>query len=305
MYENIQEYLAQLKKELRGSDPALIQDALSDAEEHLQNALEETLKKSPQISEPHALESLIEKYGTPAEVASAYKEIETRIQPTLAPTKPSKKRSFWGKFFSTAGESRTWGAFLYILISGLTAVVYGMWALMGGVFSLCSLILIIGIPVTGLFLFSLRGIALVEGRIIEALLGIRMPRKPIFFRRKLNWRQKYKTLVMESLTWKIYAYLILHFPLGLTYFLITIFLLSLSIKCVLYPVWFWVFGRPLITINQPFYPEGWSFPLIVILGIIFLFSTFHLIRFIGRFHGRFAKLMLVRKQEQTFPQGSS
>jgi hypothetical protein len=306
MIKNITEYLDKLKEEMRGCDPAIIQDALSDAEEHLQNALEEASVGSPEISEQAALESSIERYGTPMEVASAYREIESRMRPALAPSEPArtKKRSFWTKFFGAAGESRTWGAFLYILISGLTAVVYGTWALLGGAFSLFSLVLIIGIPVTGLFLLSLREIALVEGRLIEALIGIRMPRKPVFLRRGLNWRQKYKALVTESHTWKIFAYLILHFPLGFTYFFITFILLSLSLKFALYPVWFWVLGRPLITLNQPFYPNPWFIPLIAVCGIALFFASLHLIRFIGRLHGRFAKYMLIRKQEPTHQGGT-
>ncbi len=306
MIKNITEYLDKLKEEMRGCDPAIIQDALSDAEEHLQNALEEASVGSLEISEQAALESSIERYGTPMEVASAYREIESRMRPALAPSEPArtKKRSFWAKLFGAAGESRTWGAFLYILISGLTAVVYGTWALLGGAFSLFSLVLIIGIPVTGLFLLSLREIALVEGRLIEALIGIRMPRKPVFLRRGLNWRQKYKALVTESHTWKIFAYLILHFPLGFTYFFITFILLSLSLKFALYPVWFWVLGRPLITLNQPFYPNPWFIPLIAVCGIALFFASLHLIRFMGRIHGRFAKYMLIRKQEQTHQGGT-
>ena len=304
--KNVKEYLDRLKTEMRGCDPALIQDALSDAEEHLQNALEEALESSPEMSKQATLESSIGKYGTPQEVASAYREIESRMRPALAPAEPARieKRSLWAQFFGAAGESRTWGAFLYILISGLTAVVYGTWALLGGAFSLFSLILIIGIPVTGFFLLSLRGIALVEGRIIEALTGIRMPRRPVFVRRSLNWRQKYKALITESYTWKIFAYLILQFPLGLTYFLITLTLFSLALKFALYPIWFWVLKRPLITLSQPYYPNAWFIPLIAAVGIILFFSTLHFIRFIGGVHGRFAKSMLVRKQEQTHQGGT-
>jgi len=304
--KNITEYLDKLKTDMRGCDPALIQDALSDAEEYLQNALEEALESSPEISKQEALKSSVEKYGTPQEVASAYKEIESRMSPALAPAEPARteKRSFWALFFGASGESRTWGAFLYVLISGLTAVVYGTWALLGGAFSLFSLALIIGIPVTGLFLHSIRGIALVEGRIIEALLGVRMPRRPVFLRCSLNWRQKYKALITESYTWRIFAYLILHFPLGLAYFFITLTLLMLALKFALYPVWFWVLKRPLITLNQPFYPNPLFVPLIAACGIALVFISLHFIRFIGRVHGQFAKFMLVRKQEPTHQEGT-
>ncbi len=296
MAKKIEEYLEQLKKELEGADPALIQDALSDAEEHLRTAWSETIEGSSGMSEEHALGLLIDKYGSPEEVASAYKKIESRILPTLALKKPQMSRSIWAKFFSVMGDARAWGAFLYILLSGLTAVIYGMWAILGGAISFFSLVLIIGIPVTGLFLLSLRGIALMEGRIVEALLGIRMPRKPIFFRQDLNWREKYKALITEAYTWKVFAYLILHFPLGIIYFLVIPMLLALSIKCVFYPIWFWGLGRPLITFSQPLYPPALSYPLVTAVGILMLFSTLHLARFVGEMHGRFAKHMLVRKQ---------
>ena len=296
MVKKIEEYLEQLRKELGGGDSAHIQDALSDAEEHLRTALEDTIKGSPGLSEADALESLIEKYGTPVEVASAYKEIEFRMLPTLAIKKTQMPRSFWAKFFGVVVDARAWGAFLYILLSGLTAIVFGIWALLGGAFSLFSLILIIGIPVTGLFLLSIRGIALIEGRIIEALLGIRMPRKPIFLRQGLNWREKYKALTTEAYTWKVFSYLILHFPLGIFYLLVIPTLFALSIKCAIYPIWFWGLGRPLITFSQPLYPPALSYPLVIAAGILMLFSTFHLARFIGKIQGRLAKFMLVRRQ---------
>lgn len=296
MFRNIEEYLSQLKKELHGSDPALIQDALSDTEDHLRSALEEATQRAPNLAEAENLQNMLAKFGTPSEVASAYKEIEPHILPTLAAQKPRTSRSFWARFFGVAIEARTWGAVLYVLLSGLTAIVFGMWALIGGAFSLFSLVLIIGIPLTGFFLFSLRGIALMEGRIIEAMLGIRMPRKPIFLRKGLNWKEKYKALTTESHTWKVYAYMILHLPLGLIYFTAVTVLLALSIKCAIYPVWYWGLGRPLITLSQPLYPPAWTYPLVSAAGILMIFLSLHLARLIGKIHGRFAKSMLVRKQ---------
>lgn len=296
MYKKIEEYLEQLQKELSGSDPAITQDALSDAEEHFRTALDYVIEITPGISEEEALQPLIEKYGTPAEIASAYNEIESRVFPTLALKKPRDVRPFWAKFFGVAVDARTWGAFLYIFLSALTSFFFGMWILLGGAFSLFTLVLIIGIPVTGFFLLSLRGIALMEGRIVEALLGIRMPRKPTFIDKGLNWRQKYKTLVTESYTWKVFAYLILHFPLGWLHFMIVFVMFGFSIKCAFYPVWYWGLGRSLITLGQPFYPPAWSYPLVVLAGILMFFATLHLAGLIGKIHGRFAKFMLVRKQ---------
>ena len=62
------------------------------------------------------------------------------------------------------------------------------------------LILIIGLPFAGLFILSARGIGLVEGLIVEALLGIRMPRRPLFYRRNMSWWQRFKTIILDKHT---------------------------------------------------------------------------------------------------------
>jgi uncharacterized membrane protein len=299
MFKNIEEYLEKLKKELKGSDPALIQDALSDAEEHLRTALEESVEKTPGISEEEALQPLAERYGAPSEVASAYREIESRVRPSLAVSEKRVSRPHRTKFFGVVADAQAWGAFLYFLLSGLTGCIYGMWTLMGATISFFSLILIIGLPLTGLFLLSIRGIALVEGRIVEALLGLRMPRRPLFLKKDLSWSQKFKELIVESHTWKALAYLILHFPVGILYFCGAIILFSVSLKCFLYPLWYWILGRPLVTFSQPVYPPVWSIPLISIAGLLMLPLILRLAKSTGKLHARFAKFMLVQKIQES------
>ena len=298
MFKNIEEYLDKLKRELKGSDPALVQDALSDAEEHLRTALEESLENTPGISEEEALQPLVERYGSPAEVASAYKEIESRVRPALEVSETRVTRLQRARFFGVVTDAQAWGAFLYFLLSGLTGCIYGMWTLMGASISFFSLILIIGLPLTGLFLLSIRGIALVEGRIIEALLGLRMPRRPLFLKKDLSWRQKFRALIVESHTWKALAYMTLHFPLGAIYFVSAAILFAFSLKCFLYPLWYWGLGRPLITFSQEFYPPVWSIPLISIAGIALLLLILHLAKSAGKLHARFAKFMLVQKLQE-------
>ncbi|MCK4785045.1 MAG: hypothetical protein KAV87_14940, partial [Desulfobacteraceae bacterium] len=90
MIQSIEQYLSQLKKELSGSDRAIMQDALSDTEEHLRTALSTAIQATPDISEAEALESIIEKYGIPEEVATAYKEIESLTPPAF--TRPSYRQ---------------------------------------------------------------------------------------------------------------------------------------------------------------------------------------------------------------------
>ena len=68
MIRSIDDYLGRLRKELAGCDPRIIEDAVSVSEEHLRTALESGID----------LNSAMEKYGTPEEVAAGYRELEDR-----------------------------------------------------------------------------------------------------------------------------------------------------------------------------------------------------------------------------------
>jgi uncharacterized membrane protein len=295
MVKTVEEYLAQLKKELSGCDPALVQDALSDAEEHLRTALESALADNPGTDE-EALGPIIERYGEPREVASAYRDVEAFLSRVPSPVKRPAKPSFFSRYFGVLTELRAWGAALYSVISLITGIIYFLWSLFGVALSLVTLILIIGLPVTGLFLLSVRGIALMEGRIVEALLEVRMPRKPLFVRPELGWKDRYKSIVTDSHTWKSLLYLILQFPLGMLSGGTAVFLFALSLKAILYPLLDWTFHRPLITLgSQPFHTSPWLFPLISVVGIVLFALALHFAKLAAGIHGRYAKLMLVKK----------
>ena len=106
MFNTIEEYQEALKKEMRGSDAALVQDALADAREHLSLALEAAREKTPDLSEAEALKAIIDEYGTPEETAAAYREIERRTSPSLK--QAEKPQSFWGRLFGVYVDARTW-----------------------------------------------------------------------------------------------------------------------------------------------------------------------------------------------------
>src|SRR4026209_2593314 len=108
MIKSIEEYLEQLKTELHGRDAATIQDALSDAEEHLRAALANLRDAQPEISEQEALGQVIEHYGSPSETASAYAEVERRTVPQL--TRETPKNTSLGNFFGVYTDARAWGS---------------------------------------------------------------------------------------------------------------------------------------------------------------------------------------------------
>ena len=86
---SIEQYLAALRAALAGEDPALVQDALYDAEEYLRAEVAAHAGKS----EADVLELIAGTYGAPDEVAAAYRETEVKVKAALRtpPTRPRRE----------------------------------------------------------------------------------------------------------------------------------------------------------------------------------------------------------------------
>lgn len=294
MSNPVDEYLIKLKTALQGCDQATVQDALADAEDHLRTALSKAKEIQPGPDEAGSLDAIIEEYGSPEEVAAAYREIERRLPPTLAPAPQSADRSLWLRIFGVVVEPRAWGALLYMLISLLTGILYFTWAITGLSLSVSLIILIIGLPFLFLFLLSVRGIALVEGRIVEALLGVRMPRRSIFVDKNKGFWARLKELVSSWLVWKTLLYMLLMLPLGIIYFTIFVTLISLGLGMVVLPFVQLFIHLPLITINSVrYFVPFWQMPFWAAAGALVLLASMHFAKLVGWVQGSFAKLMLM------------
>jgi uncharacterized membrane protein len=289
-------YLQQLKEELKNCDRATVQDALSDAEEYLRNALDNLKSARPDIPEENIFSSVVEEYGTPAEIAAAYRKIEARTSPSLTARTQKKNQSFFRRFFGVVVEPKAWGALLYLLFSLATGIIYFTWTVTGISLSLGLLILIIGIPIAGVFILSTRGIALLEGRMVEALLGIRMPHRPLFSPNDKGLWAKFKALITDRYTWFSMIYMLLQLPLGIAYFTVFITLISMSLAFVASPILELGWNLPMFTNNGSlYYLNGWVMPIVVIIGVLLFFITLHLAKIVGNLHGKLAKAMLVRE----------
>ena len=289
----IPEYLEQLRAALRGADPAMIQDALYDAEEYLRSELAEQSGKS----EAEVIASVAGSYGAPEEVAGIYRDTEVTVSRALRAPAPRKRESALGRFFGVAVDPRTYGALFYMLLSLATGIVYFTVVTTGVSLSLGLLILIIGIPLLVLFLALIRVLSLVEGRIVEVLLGERMPRRPLYTQRGKGWLERIKEIFTDGRTWTAMLYFLLMLPLGIAYFTTAVTLLSTSLAFIAAPFGYFfangdyamTFGDVNLVTDAP-----WLLPLLSIAGVVLLFATLHLARGIGKLHGLLAKHLLVR-----------
>lgn len=293
MIKSVEDYLNLLKAELYGSDAATIQDALADAEEHLRAALASLRENQAEIPEEAAMGQIIEQYGSPDETASAYKEVERRTAPQLIHAVPQNTSPI-GKFFGIYTDPHAWGALLYMLIAFVTGIFYFTWAITGLSLSVSFSIFIFGLPFALLFLLSVQGLALLEGRIVEALLGVRMPRRPIFTEKRLKWLERLKLLVLDKHTWLSILYMIIQFVFGIIYFVLFVTILSFSISFIAIPFVQEILGIGVIMNNDiRYYFPTWSYPLLIFGGILLWTAFMNIARGVGQLHGRLAKLMLV------------
>ena len=298
MVKSIDEYLRLLRKELAGSDAAVVQDALADAEEHLRMALAQAVNGNPNASEAEAIPAIAGKYGSPNEVATAYRQMESRLPMGLGRPAYMGHQSILSRFFGVFTDPRAWGALLYLFLSLGIGIVYFTWTVIGVSLSLGLLVLIIGLPFAVLFLLSIRGIAFIEGRLVEALLGVRMPRRRMFSDDRTGFWQKIKNLFTQRVTWTALAYCILRLGLGIVYFTVFVLLVGLSVYLIAMPITVLVLDMPAYIIlgDTEYLAEAWSVPFFFLSGILLLTATMHLAKLVGRGHGALAKFMLVSEK---------
>jgi uncharacterized membrane protein len=292
--ETVSAYLAQLRQALKGAPAGLISDALADCEDHLNNEI----AQNPQLSQSQILASVVETYGTPEEIAEEYRDMETTISTPFPKAEMPEERRFG--FFNVVSDPRTYGALLYMLLSLATGIFYFTWVVTGLSLTLGFAILIIGIPFALLFIASVRVLSYVEGRIVEALLGVRMPRRPPAEPAADDGLlTKIKEAFTDARTWSSLFYMLLMLPLGVTYFVVAVVGLSVSLGVVGGSIFSLITGESHIQIQELPYVEHLlhtapGLIVLAVIGILMFFVVLHIARAIGWVHGKIAEGLLVR-----------
>jgi uncharacterized membrane protein len=288
----VEQYLDALRLALKGADKALVQDALYDAEEHLRAEL----AQKPGEDEGTMLAGIVSSYGAPDEVAEAYRSNEATIQKALRTPPPRPRSSTLGRFFGVYADPRAYLSLLYMLLSLVTGIVYFTFSATGLSLSVGLAILIIGVPFFLLFVGTARIVALAEGRLVETMLGTRMPRRPPYPNRETPFLARILEMLKDPRTWGTLLYFLLMLPLGVFYFTFAVVGIVLSIATIVAPIAVLFYDAGWITINgdvqmQALHPA--LLPLVSILGLLLLTITMHLARGIGYLHGQLAKHLLV------------
>jgi hypothetical protein len=301
---SIDEYLKQLRAALEGEDPSLIQDALYDAEEYLRAEV----AAHPGKSEADVLELIASTYGAPEEVAAAYRDTEVKVKAALRTPPPRRVENPSGarRFFGIFLDPRAYTSLFYMLLTLATGIMYFVLVVVGLSLSAGLAILIIGIPFFLAFIGITRVVSLGEGRLIEAITGERMPRRPVHPGAPGGWWARIGAMLSDARTWTTLLYFVLMLPLGICYFVIATIGLSIGVNLTLAP--FAVMGSALGLIGDD--PAGIPFAIghhwirltghswvgslfMFVVGVFVLTLLMHVARGIGRGHARLAKALLV------------
>jgi uncharacterized membrane protein len=297
---SIDQYLRHLREELAGADPALVQDALYDAEEYLRAEV----AAHPDKSESDVLELIASTYGAPDEVAGAYRDTEIKVKAAMA-TPRKEAKSAAGRFFGVFLDPRAYTSLFFMLLALPTGIIYFVLTVGGLSLSAGFLVLIIGVPFFLMFMAVCRVVSLAEGGLIEAMTGVRMPRRPVYQGKALSFWARIGEMLKDPRTWTTIAYFILRLPIGILYFVIAVAGLAVSLTFIALPLtvvlaqagWFGMGGVEVFSDAQPewIFNTGFAIPLLGLAGVLLLTSLMHLARGIGRLHAMFAKSMLVAR----------
>jgi uncharacterized membrane protein len=291
--ETVRGYLDRLREALKGAPHGLIADALADCEDHLNNEI----SQNPNLSEREVMASVVNTYGTPAEIAEEYRDMEAAIAgPFPKAEQPGERRN---RFFNVVGDPRTYGALLYMLLSLATGVFYFTWAITGIALTIGLAILIVGIPFALLFIASVRLLGHIEGRLVEGLLGVRMPRRLPASTADETLFSRIRDALLDARTWSSLLYLLLMLPLGIIYFVIAIVGIAVPLSVTGASIWSLISNESHVQFDdvpwlQHLLSTAPGLFLLMLLGILLFFLTLHVARGVGWMHARLAELLLVR-----------
>lgn len=289
----VRAYLAALRDALKGASPGLISDALADAEEHLQGEI----AANPHKPESEILATVVETYGTPQEIAEEYRSMEAAITGPFP--KPESKPDGHHGFFGVVGDPRAYGALMYMLLALVTGIFYFTWAVVGVSLTIPFFLFIFGIPFALLFIGSVRILAHVEGRVVEGLLGVRMPRRlPAPAAPGTIW-SRIGSALADVRTWSSLVYFVLMLPLGVIYFTLAVVGIAITLGFIGASLVGLVSDRSYVHFSDVpwldhLFHTAPGLVLLLVVGIALIFVVLHMAKGIGWLHGRVAEALLVR-----------
>jgi signal transduction histidine kinase len=137
------------------------------------------------------------------------------------------------------GEIRTLTGTIYLLLSMWVGLTWHVVLAVGLTLGVGTLIIWVGVFVLALTVLAWRGGAWLERRWVRAMLGVEIPDPYRPAPSGSPWRRA-RVVASDPATWKDLAYLVVLFPLGLLWFVVTLTLWTAALGLLTAPLWYWI-----------------------------------------------------------------
>ena len=200
------------------------------------------------------------------------------------------------------------------------AICYFTWAVTIGSLALGAMPLIIGLPLLVLFLASARGLSLFEGRVVELLLRVRMPRRTqpvaglegVGSGTRLGFWKRIGCWLRDVRSWMSLGYLLGNLPVSTFLFSVTITLVVLSAWLLAAPV-FYALDMPIsqaapgdgfvlesllgVESDGKIFLTGATVVPVFLMGLALMTGTLWLMRGLGFVYGRVVQAIQVARPQ--------
>jgi hypothetical protein len=187
-----------------------------------------------------------------------------------------------------------------MLLTLVTGIIYFTVVVTGLSLSAGLAVLVIGLPFFLAFIGIARVLALGEGRLLEAITGERMPRRPVHPGPHSGIWSRIGEMLKDARTWTTLAYLLLMLPVGIFYFTVAIAGISIGVALIAGPFLVmaqhlgWDFNNGISVMQPELLAAPLVAPFTIALGVLILTLLMHAARGIGRVQVALARTLLVK-----------
>jgi hypothetical protein len=198
------------------------------------------------------------------------------------------------KFFGVAIQGQTYRNLLYVLLAFPLGLFYFVFLVTGLSLGIGLAIILVGVFVLLAVLACWWAFAAFERQMAIGLLHENIPPMVKPETKGKNLFDQFVALFGNPVTWKSLAYLLIKFPLGLLSFVVSVTLISITVTLLAAPLTYRRFPLEIwYTWTNVWRMDTLEFAIVeFFIGVVLLFVSMHILNFIARVSGSFARVML-------------
>lgn len=202
------------------------------------------------------------------------------------------------KYFEVLVRPQSYSNLLYLLLSFPLGIFYFVFLVTGLSLGFPLIILIVGIFILAAVFAATWGMTVFERGLAISLLHVKIPPMAKPSAPNAGFWQRVKDYLTNPVTWKGLLYLFCRFPLGIIDFTLVVTILAVVLAMIAAPL-----AYPWATYDLGFTVVNSLSDafLVMIIGLLLAPAGLHLLNFLARLQGEFARVMLGQASYEEVP----